>query len=318
MRIFRKTSGLTALLLGISLLLTGCIKINIVKPSESSEPSPTVPSGSESKDPSGTQGTKPPMDADYDVICNTEQLILHMEDVQKEVSEWYSKDGRISIKWYHLSKVFTNNAGVTVSTVTRDLPIIHVYDDATIAEGLETNMLYNFSKDLEDFTPSETGQPLFGEFYCGTLKDGWSNTEPLEVYTTENILSFGMYRSTYTGGAHGSDDVQGYTLNLKTGNPVSYNEILVDDGAYTMMRLLAHNYVQSWEYYEAGQDYETCAENGLPADKFDDIRCNFIFTESGLRLIYGPYGMGFYAAGNADFTIPYSELKGIVKPEFLK
>ena len=45
---------------------------------------------------------------------------------------------------------------------------------------------------------------------------------------------------------------------------------------------------------------------------------NYTFTRQGMTFLYQPYEIGFYALGAPQLTVPYSELNGIVKPQYLK
>ena len=43
---------------------------------------------------------------------------------------------------------------------------------------------------------------------------------------------------------------------------------------------------------------------------------NFYLSNGGLVLYYKPYELSYYSRGFVEFTIPYSELYGYLKPEY--
>jgi hypothetical protein len=45
------------------------------------------------------------------------------------------------------------------------------------------------------------------------------------------------------------------------------------------------------------------------------VPANYVFTRDGILFYYNPYEIAAYARGAIQFTIPYSELNGIVKKE---
>jgi hypothetical protein len=47
------------------------------------------------------------------------------------------------------------------------------------------------------------------------------------------------------------------------------------------------------------------------------IPANYAFTREGVFFYYNPYEIAAYARGAITFTIPYSELEGIVKKELI-
>lgn len=62
------------------------------------------------------------------------------------------------------------------------------------------------------------------------------------------------------------------------------------------------------------------------SDKYSDIwekpvigeaqNENFYFADDGLVIYYPPYELSYYARGFVEFTVPYSELYGYLKPEY--
>ena len=60
-------------------------------------------------------------------------------------------------------------------------------------------------------------------------------------------------------------------------------------------------YADIWEQPVIGEEQNEC----------------FYLTDDGLVIYYPPYELSYYARGFVEFVIPYSELYGYLKPEYV-
>ncbi len=141
-------------------------------------------------------------------------------------------------------------------------------------------------------------------------------------YAKKNLLSIAYKEFYYSGGAHGGTLFKTYNFDLQNGTEtcLSFSDI-VNHPESDLEKLggLASEYVKTWECYQPSDDNheEINAKNAIMKSSEESTGCSFSFTEEGLFLMYNDYVIGFYADGAAEFTIPYTELKEILKPEYL-
>ena len=132
----------------------------------------------------------------------------------------------------------------------------------------------------------------------------WSETMEghfLEPY--KNMQSYLIYRYEYTGGAHGMDSEKGMTFWLSDGKLVTEADLFKRDSRAELSRILSENLPKSIsrEVYDM-LFIKTVEPNG-----------NFCIDESGITYIYERYEIGPYVSGIVRISIPWDELKNILK-----
>ncbi len=118
--------------------------------------------------------------------------------------------------------------------------------------------------------------------------------------------------SSYLGGAHGSSSQRYYNFDLKQKKQVELNDILAANQKANLERK-AHEVFKTWvlesKLANSVEEYEQ-------AWKFT-LSDNFYLSKQGLILQYGEYEIGPYVVGLPRLTIPYDQLQGILKKEYL-
>lgn len=118
--------------------------------------------------------------------------------------------------------------------------------------------------------------------------------------------------SNYLGGAHGSSSQTYYNFDLKQQKQIGLDQILLPKQKDKLFRL-AHDAFKVWvidsELADNVSEYEE-------AWKFK-LSNNYYLGKKGLILQYGEYEIGPYVVGLPRLTIPYDQLKDVIKPEFL-
>ena len=118
--------------------------------------------------------------------------------------------------------------------------------------------------------------------------------------------------SSYLGGAHGSSSQRYYNFDLKQQKQVELNDLLAPNQKAHLEKK-AHEVFKTWvlesKLANSVEEYEQ-------AWKFT-LSDNFYLSKQGLILQYGEYEIGPYVVGLPRLTIPYDQLQGILKKEYL-
>ncbi|MEJ2880334.1 DUF3298 and DUF4163 domain-containing protein [Pedobacter sp. GR22-6] len=165
----------------------------------------------------------------------------------------------------------------------------------TYAEG--------FTKEFEDFS---------------TQQKDYQQTWFLDISTKvlrqeKGYIALQTRFVSYMGGAH-PNSVFSY-LNY---DPVNKQEILLDSlilpGSMDKLNSIAEGIFRKNEKLAPGSNLKEgyFFEN----DKFS-LNRNFTITEKGLQFLYNPYEIKAYVYGTTTLLIPFSELKGIARPNSL-
>ncbi len=117
--------------------------------------------------------------------------------------------------------------------------------------------------------------------------------------------------SSYLGGAHGSSVQTYYNFDLVSKKQVGLTEIL-EKNQKAKLEQLAYQAFKTWvadsKLADNIQEYEQVWKF-----KLSD---NFYLGKQGLILQYGEYEIGPYVVGLPRLTIPYDQLKGVLKAQY--
>ena len=118
--------------------------------------------------------------------------------------------------------------------------------------------------------------------------------------------------SSYLGGAHGSTSQRYYNFDLTNQKQVQLNDLLLPKQKATLDKL-AHDAFKVWIVDTKLANNPEEYEQAWPFQVTD----NFLLGEQGLILQYGEYEIGPYIVGLPRLVIPFTELQGVLKPEYL-
>lgn len=131
----------------------------------------------------------------------------------------------------------------------------------------------------------------------------------------DKIVTFAYRASVYYSGAmHPMNYSFANTYDSQTGEKLKLSDIVVDDSCYGKLSELVSKHL------DANQSVSTDEIENVKqswANK-TNIGTTWYFTADGLRVVYDPYAVASYAAGFVTGTVPYSELEGLIKDEYLK
>lgn len=118
------------------------------------------------------------------------------------------------------------------------------------------------------------------------------------------VLNYTVNEYIYMGGAHGMNTEKNLVLDIRTGVPVSLEDIFAGNWKDVLPDLLMEYVPQAFED-PAYTDYLLTSEI-MPVE-------NFSMSDKGVTFIYNPYEIAVGAAGIVRITIPWDRLAAIVK-----
>ncbi len=142
----------------------------------------------------------------------------------------------------------------------------------------------------------------------------YSFTTMYKAYTSGTLLTHRMDIYTYIGGAHGNTVPETYTYTA-AGKQVAVSDLFVDQAAIVKFSDLVKQKALAMPEYKDMINTEWLADSAGP--NVVDYKV-FAFDGKNLTIIFPQYSIAPYVAGIIEVPIPFSELQGIVKAEYLK
>lgn len=121
---------------------------------------------------------------------------------------------------------------------------------------------------------------------------------------------FEIHSYVFTGGAHGMPYSEYLIFDQQTKKQVTLDDMLIK-GQKTRFEALAHKAYKTWVKTVA--DDVSSYEKSWPFTLSDNVT----LTDTGIDIRYQHYSIGPYAYGMPVLSIPYSQLQGVIKPQFL-
>lgn len=204
--------------------------------------------------------------------------------------------------------------GVTYMTAQSVAPNVNIEGADEAAQAIASVLSERLTVPQEDIdeysamarehydTLDETERESFG---------GYSIRYSAEVKRSEGVLSVLCTRTEYTGGAHDNTSVFGLTFDLSTGALLSAADIAADYEG--LCAKVAESVAAQAEELEEGTitgDLDAYAGGVLDTEKW-------YLDGEGLVLFAAPDELAPHAAGTIVFTIPYTELEGLLNESLI-
>ena len=125
-------------------------------------------------------------------------------------------------------------------------------------------------------------------------------------YNKNNLVSIVSERYEYTDGFNGQSVRYVNNIDTKNNKKLLLADIFNDDAYREMLN-------QRLEKISLDEKYSDLWERPKITDKQNEY---FYFTDKGLVIFYPPYELSYYSRGFVEFTIPYEDLYGYLKPEY--
>lgn len=121
-----------------------------------------------------------------------------------------------------------------------------------------------------------------------------------------NILEITLESYEYLGGAHGMPFIYTYNIDTARSKTLQLGDLFTN-ASYKQTLINKMNAIR----LKGGEDMEYVEEVvELPPDN------SFYFTDDALIIYYEPYELASYARGFVEFSVPLSELSGILRDEY--
>lgn len=132
------------------------------------------------------------------------------------------------------------------------------------------------------------------------------------IFTNRKLVSYGLAQYSYLGGAHPNTFTTFYLFDAQTGQETNPLTFITDSTQFLTLVEKTFRKVENLTPKSNLENEGYFLENGkffLPA--------NYTFCDKGILLHYNAYEIAPYVKGPISFTIPYSELKGLIKEELI-
>ncbi len=204
--------------------------------------------------------------------------------------------------------------GVTYMTAQSVAPNVSIEGADEAAQAIASVLAERLTVSQEDIdeysamarehydTLVETERESFG---------GYSIRYSAEVKRSEGVLSVLCTRTEYTGGAHDNTSVFGLTFDLSTGALLSAADIAADyEGLCAKVAESVSAQAEELEEGTITGDLDAYAGGVLDTEKW-------YLDGEGLVVFAAPDELAPHAAGTIVFTIPYTELEGLLNESLI-
>ena len=138
--------------------------------------------------------------------------------------------------------------------------------------------------------------------------------EPKYLGAHKQLQQFEIATYTFTGGAHGMSTVEPIVLDPVQKRRVELADVTLPNAEARLLKLLDAPYVAMIKSLNPTNDQQL-AQYRTDFPLF--VSKKYRFAEDGMHFHYDPYDVSYYAAGAQNFVIPYAQLSGVIKPEYL-
>ncbi len=179
-----------------------------------------------------------------------------------------------------------------------DIHLVEYSKEKLIAELNKKNKDY-FDQNKKDAADLERDFP-----------QTWYANSDMKVFSNENdFLTIKYTGDGFSGGAHGYYYENYKVFDLRENKTLQLSDILLTPDSSVWKRALMDNFLKNDE--GKGQK-EMLLVKEISPNK------NFYFDKENLYFLYNQYEITAYAAGPVLIKVPLSEIKLMLKPEFIK
>ena len=176
------------------------------------------------------------------------------------------------------------NAGITLEN----------YSKENIQKELVNQKEAYFSQGQED-----------AKEYTPDFEQIWDENFYMKVFSNQNdVLTISYENDGFSGGAHGYYNILFKNFDLKNNAVIQLSDVFIDVNKIDWNKILMKNF-KNLDQKEM-----------LLVDKIP-VNNNFYFDSRNITFVYNQYEITAYAAGVVEISIPLSELKAYLKPEFI-
>lgn len=131
------------------------------------------------------------------------------------------------------------------------------------------------------------------------------------VFNQDDLLSYTVTVENYTGGAHGAHSHTNQVLDLKTGDPLTEEDIFVENFQEGLARILVDAIAR-----QNGVDEPKELEN-MGFFSIEEIfpNGNFLVDDTGVTYTFNEYEIAAYVVGAVNVHLPYEEIGHLLKKD---
>lgn len=166
-------------------------------------------------------------------------------------------------------------------------------------------------KDLEQDFKTDLERARTSDQQVGAWYSYYETSSNTVTYNKNDLISFFTTLENYTGGAHGAHAVNNHVINLKTGKPVTEQEIFVDEYQDTLAKMLVSKIAEQNKVKSPG-DLENIGF--FSADEIYP-NGNFRVDDKGITYTFNEYEIAAYVVGQTNVFLPYEELQLILRKD---
>ena len=164
-------------------------------------------------------------------------------------------------------------------------------------------------KDLEEDYKAEVAKS--DETPVGSWFSYYEMSSDDIAFNQDDIISYTVSFENYTGGAHGAHSYNNHVVNLKTGKPITEEEIFVDNYQDNLARILVDQIAKQNNVSDAKE-----LEN-IGFFSVDEIfpNGNFLVDETGITYAFNEYEIAAYVVGGTNVHLPYKEIRYLLRDD---
>lgn len=241
-------------------------------------------------------------------------ILLLMALVQHQVIAQELVKNPLSFENVTLKKaskpILTSEGDTLISTIELTYPVFNNPDWDEVVSGFIFSSQEDFSS-VEDYMQNfitladEANSDL--DFASAWFQEVAITVEP-QMEGTQTI-SFANSWYEYSGGAHPNSNLSYSNYDVLSKQQIELDDLILP-GAMAKLTSVGNAIFRKQEGLTPTQSLENYFfEN----NKFS-LNTNFLITEEGLLFFYNTYEIRSYAEGPMELLLPYTSLKGILKP----
>ncbi len=131
-------------------------------------------------------------------------------------------------------------------------------------------------------------------------------------YNDNGIVGINQFSSSYSGGAHGMYQSLYTVMDARNQEVFKLDDVLKPVDSMAMSTVLADKVRETYKLQPGANLSEVLFEDKVMPTK------NFMLTSRGILFCYGPYEIAAYAMGEVKLFVPYTEVRTMLQPAFIK
>lgn len=195
-------------------------------------------------------------------------------------------------------KFIDKNYETDSAVIKAEIPEFKNFPNKEFEEKLNDEYEKNFAAWTEDFLKQCGNEPV--------EKCEFVLTQEIK-YNKLPFLSVVGEAYSFTGGVHGSSSRAAINVDANNGTELTLSDLFDDSGkAFLNRKLLEIEEKNPEEYHDLWE-----------RPKISDDK-SFYLSDKGLVIYFPPYELSYYARGFVEFMIPYGELAGELRQEYIE